>query len=74
MRTYTTVSGDTWDLISYRVYGSESYVHILMEANMDALDTFVFSAGVTLNVPEIDYLGESEADYPEWRQSGGVDV
>ena len=24
--TYSTVQGDMWDMISYRVYGSEKYV------------------------------------------------
>ena len=30
---YTTVQGDTWDLISYKVYGSEKYIGNLMQAN-----------------------------------------
>ena len=31
--TYSTVQGDMWDLISYRVYGTEKYVKNLLEAN-----------------------------------------
>ena len=33
VKVYKTVSGDTWDLISYKLYGSEQYFHQLMRAN-----------------------------------------
>ena len=32
-KTYTTVQGDTWDLISFALYGTEKYVGELMESN-----------------------------------------
>ena len=49
-KTYTTMSGDTWDRISREVYGSESYTSFLMANNQDKLDTFVFSAGENLSL------------------------
>lgn len=52
-KTYTTMSGDTWDRISREVYGSESYTSFLMANNQDKLDTFVFSAGEKLIVEDI---------------------
>lgn len=51
---YNTISGDTWDAISYRVYGSEFYVNELINANLQHIDTFIFNANITLNIPDID--------------------
>ena len=31
--TYTTIQGDTWDLIAYKLYGEEKYMKNLIEAN-----------------------------------------
>ena len=29
--TYTTIQGETWDNIAYKVYGAEKYASFLME-------------------------------------------
>lgn len=65
MKTYTTVQGDMWDSIAYKLYGNEKYMCLLMQNNMELLDTFIFGAGTVLNVPELD--AETEADMPSWR-------
>jgi len=63
--TYNTISGDTWDMIAYKVYEDCSMMHLLMEANPEALNYFVFPANVTLTIPE---LPEEQTDVlPEWR-------
>ena len=31
--TYTTIQGDVWDLIAYKLYGDEKYMKNLIEAN-----------------------------------------
>ena len=51
--TYTTKQGDMWDLIAYKVYGSEEYVTFLMQANLPLLDIFIFDAGTVVNTPEL---------------------
>lgn len=48
---YTTISGDKWDFIAYKVYGDEKAVSLLMQANIQYIDTTVFSAGVQLVTP-----------------------
>ena len=54
MRTYTTISGDMWDSISFKVYGSTIYTGKLMAYNSEYLDeNFVFPAGIELQVPEL---------------------
>ena len=63
--TYTTIQGDTWDLISYKLFGEEKYMRYLIEANRPQIDTMVFSAGTVLNVPELPE--EVDEDLPFWR-------
>ena len=53
MNTYTTVQGDTWDMIAYRTMGSCDYVDQLMNANQQYIDIYIFSAGITLQIPEV---------------------
>ena len=66
--TYTTKEGDVWDAISYQVYGSTSYVGCLMEHNLPLVDTFVFDAGVVIQVPDLPTTSSSQL--PIWRVSG----
>lgn len=66
MRSYVTSQGDTWDLISLRVYGSEVYMTKLIEANPEHRETVFFSANVTLQVPEIETPISSTL--PPWKR------
>ena len=45
MTTYTTSSGDMWDSISFKVYGTCDYAGKLMAYNSDYVDQCVFPAG-----------------------------
>jgi phage tail protein X len=51
--TYTTIAGDRWDEISYKVYGSSYHVDKLIEANVGHRYTVRFDSGVVLTCPEI---------------------
>lgn len=68
-RTYTTISGQTWDQVAYEVYGDEYKCGRLMDANRDKLDYFVFPAGVVLELPEEADSDSNpvSSDYPAWR-------
>ena len=66
MDDYTTIQGDTWDMIAKKVYGDEKKLDVLMAANFDSLDYVVFPAGVAVNIPELDR--QSDSDLPEWRK------
>lgn len=68
--TYTTVSGDTWDIVAYKAYGNEMYMDTLIKANIEYKDTYIFPAGVVLTLSEIE-LTVSES-LPPWKQ--GVTV
>ena len=67
--TYTTIQGDTWDGIAYKLYGDEKYMKNLIEANWLYTDVLVFSAGVELTVPEITEEEKDDDNLPIWRQS-----
>lgn len=65
-RTYTTISGDVWDMIAKEQLGGERYTSLLMQANPEHLNTVVFSAGVSLVLPEVTTpISES---LPPWRR------
>lgn len=66
--TYTTVDGDQWDLIAWKVLGSCNYVESLIDANRDHVSTFVFKAGVELTVPDIEEETKTAVNLPPWRR------
>lgn len=65
MNSYTTVQGDTWDLIAYKLWGSEYLLPLLFDANPKHANTLFFKAGVVLNVPDIEEETD-EIDRPPW--------
>lgn len=64
--TYTTISGDMWDLVSWKVYGSEKMTKYLQAANPELLKIVIFPAGVIVKCPDIK-TGQRE-DLPPWMQ------
>lgn len=68
METYTTIQGDTWDAIAYKVYGAgnEAQAGNIMAANYPLLDYFIFPAGISVKIPETD-IKKAAPDLPPWR-------
>lgn len=69
--TYTTIQGETWDVIALKVYGGEEYAAFLMENNYAFLDILVFSSGTVLNTPGLPE--EAEGELPPWRTEADED-
>lgn len=65
---YTTVSGDTFDIIAKKELGNEKYTEQLMNVNKDHIETVIFSAGIKLNLPEIDVEETVTENIPPWRR------
>ncbi|TVX93050.1 tail protein X [Paenibacillus agilis] len=63
---YTTVQGDTWDIIAYKQYGNESLFPLLINANPQHATKVRFDAGVTLFVPAAPE--EISEDLPPWKR------
>lgn len=66
-KTYTTVQGDMWDRIAYKLFGTEAAMNALLEANQDRKDIAVFPSGVVLTVP--DYTPTKTDRLPPWRRA-----
>lgn len=66
LRTYRTISGDMWDKIAYEQMGSSFYVDALMKANTQHLDHFIFPAGITLVIPEVE--DKEVENLPKWKR------
>lgn len=66
--TYTTNQGDMWDLIAHKVYGNTAHVVKLLDANPVYNKVFIFSAGVVLQVPELDESDIDTSYLPPWRR------
>ena len=54
MNTYKTILGDTFDSISFKLFGSEFYSDIIIKENKEYVHTWIFPADITLFIPEID--------------------
>jgi len=63
---YTTIQGDTWDMIAYKVYGKEACMAKLIEANDDLAHIAVFSSGVKIVCPPPE--PRASKILPPWRR------
>lgn len=66
LKTYTTIQGDMWDSIAYKLYGTESALNVLLSANQSYTSIVVFPAGIVLVVP--DYTAPITSTLPPWRR------
>lgn len=62
-KIYETIGGDTWDLISYKVYGKEDYSDKLMEANIKYMDRVIFEGGIKLTCPSPEAVEEKNTPW-----------
>lgn len=71
VKVYRTKSGDTWDLISYKLFGTEGYYAELIRANLKLIDYVVFPSNIPIIVPIVDLsendLEENES-IPPWKR------
>ena len=69
VKVYRTVSGDTWDLISYKIYGREGYFHDLIRNNLRLIDIAIFDANIPIIIPEItDEENDNDERLPPWKR------
>ena len=68
-KTYTTKQGEMWDSIAYTQLGDAAYMDKIMSLNQQYLDYYIFPAGITLELPDIDPSTPNSA--PPWKQVAG---
>lgn len=66
-KAYITTQGDMWDLIAYTQMGNEKYMHLLIEANPQYRETVIFSANVTLTIPDVP-AAQTVSNLPPWKR------
>ncbi|MFS0766034.1 tail protein X [Peribacillus phoenicis] len=71
MKTYTTILGDTFDKIAFELLGSEYLFPLLLAENQQYREVLMFSAGVVLNIPEVET--DDYENIPEWMTGDFVD-
>lgn len=65
IKKYITKAGDTFDSISFYVYGSEKYSSEIMNSNLDLISTLIFDSDIEIIIPDIDITEESTL--PPWK-------
>ena len=63
---YKTIQGDTWDNISFKVYGEDKFSKSLIRANPRYMNIAIFSGGIELICPYIP--NTKNLSLPPWRQ------
>lgn len=66
--TYTTVQGDMWDSIAYKIFGNVAATDQLMALNQQHLHTYIFSAGIVLTLPETKTESEQPTGMVPWKK------
>ena len=51
---YTTTQGETWDMISEKLYGTPHRVAELISVNADHSDTLIFDEDIELSIPVLE--------------------
>lgn len=67
-KIYTTVLGDTWDSIAYRLFGDSKDYNSLLELNQEYSDIVIFSAGVKIKYQDKIPIKTYEENVPPWRR------
>ena len=71
MSSFTTTitrMGETWDMISKRVYGDEHHFSRLIDANITHRDVVRFPRGVVLSVPALPADALTGSGLPPWKR------
>lgn len=66
MKQYRTIQGDMWDGIAFKVYGSEAYMNVLLEANQEYAHYVILPANLRLNCPDANI--RAAINLPPWRR------
>jgi len=63
---YTTMKGDTFDILALDAYNEETKAHLIIQANPEYSNVLIFDAGVKLKIPFIEVT--SAATLPPWKR------
>lgn len=64
-----THSGDTWDLVAYRIWGKgadQALMSDLIDANPQHVEVTVFQANIEITIPDVE--DKAAVTLPPWRR------
>jgi len=64
--TYTTMQGDTFDILALDAWNDETKAHWIIQDNPDYASTIVFNAGIDLRIRVVDPSAASTL--PPWKR------
>lgn len=67
MKTTVARLGETWDMLSFRMYGDEYNMDELLRVNYLFRNTAVFRGGEVIAVPEMT-AESGKSDLPPWKR------
>lgn len=63
---YTTLQGDTFDMIALDFYNNESFASKIIETNPDYCNVIIFEAGIELKIPIVEE--QAQVTLPPWKR------
>ena len=63
---YTTIEGETWSSISYKMYGDLSGIELLINENNIPVDP-ILPAGTILHIPIVEDTEIITTNLPPWK-------
>ena len=67
-KIYTTVLGDTWDTIAYKLFGDSKLYNPLLELNQEYYDVVMFEAGIKIKYQDNVVIDNINDKLPPWRK------
>lgn len=67
-KIYTTILGDTWDSIAYKLFGDSKAYENLLENNIEYQDTLIFQAGIKIKYQDNSEVKIYTENLPPWRR------
>lgn len=67
-KIYTTILGDTWDSIAYKLFEDSKLYNSLLELNPEYSDVVIFSAGISIKYQDNIGIKSYDEEVPPWRR------
>lgn len=68
-KIYTTILGDTWDIIAYKLFEDSKLYSNLLELNQEYSDVIIFEAGIKIKYRDDVIISNTSNDkIPPWRR------
>ncbi|QNM15519.1 tail protein X [Fusobacterium hominis] len=64
--TYTTVPGDTWDLVAFKIFGDERFTGQLLKSNPSLTKLVILPPGLIIKLPKLNNTDENMEVSPPW--------